>query len=91
MSLVYDVMNEAYYISTSQRAVSEAWVAKMEQAYQKAQISFKNDTDFIQVKKLYEKTVKKLEYNQKSLWRFFIGIGILMLVCFIVIGLAISK
>lgn len=81
----YNMMNEAY-INTSQRAVSEAWVAKMEQAYQKAQISFKNDEDFIQIRNLYEKTNKKLERNKKGLLKFFIGFGVLYIILFLIIG-----
>lgn len=40
-------------MTDSQKAVSDAWKAKFEQAYQKAQISFKNDKDFASLQALY--------------------------------------
>lgn len=37
-----------------------AWVAKFEQAYQKAQITLQNDPAFAQIKKIYKKTKKNI-------------------------------
>lgn len=40
--------------------IFEAWVAKFEQTYQKAQITLQNDASFTQIKEIYEKTEKAI-------------------------------
>lgn len=82
-------MGDQGVINASQRAVSEAWVAKMEQAYHKAKISFKNDPDFNEIKTLYEKTTNKLEKKKKGKVKFFMWFGIGYLIFFLIIGLII--
>ena len=82
-------MGDQGVINASQRAVSEAWVAKMEQAYHKAKISFKNDPDFNEIKTLYEKTTNKLERKKKGKVKFFMWFGIGYLIFFLIIGLMI--
>ena len=47
----------------SRKILSEAWLSKMKQAYEKARISFKNDEDFEHVKEIYES--KMSEINKK--------------------------
>lgn len=42
----------------NQKLMSQAWISKMEQAYQKAEILLKDDSSFGQIKKLYEEKVK---------------------------------
>lgn len=42
------------------RALSEAWLSKIEQAYGKAEALFKNDPDFAQFQKLYDSDKKEL-------------------------------
>lgn len=44
----------------SDKAIFEAWVAKYEQAYQKAQIALQSDPAFSQIEELYEKTEKTI-------------------------------
>lgn len=46
--------------------IFEAWVAKFEQAYQKAQITLRNDPVFVQVKDIYEKTEKTINIEKIS-------------------------
>lgn len=47
----------------SRKSLSEAWLSKMKQAYEKARLSFKNDEDFEHVKEIYESKLE--EINKK--------------------------
>ena len=46
--------------------VFEAWIAKFEQAYQKAQLTLKNDPVFSQIEEIYEKTEKTIALEKIS-------------------------
>lgn len=46
--------------------VFEAWIAKFEQAYQKAQISLQNDPAFTQIEEIYERTEKTIALEKIS-------------------------
>ena len=48
------------------KAISDAWEAKFEQAYQKAQISFQNEADFVEIEYLYEKTTAKIKNARRK-------------------------
>lgn len=43
---------------------ADAWLAKLEQAYQKARLSFGNDSSFSEISKLYESITKRAQLNQ---------------------------
>lgn len=45
--------------SSKERVITKAWMAKMDQVYQKAEIIFNNNTDLEQVREVYEKTKAK--------------------------------
>ena len=51
--------------NSPQRAVSDAWLAKFEQAYEKARFSFSDSPDFIKIKELYEKKMFQLEKEKR--------------------------
>lgn len=51
-------------ITASQRAVSDAWLAKFEQAYEKARFTFNTSTDFSNIEDLYRKRKKKLVWKK---------------------------
>lgn len=68
-------------VTASQRAVSDAWIAKFEQAYMKAEMSLKNTNDFIQIQKIYNKTIKKLKFEKLMLpMVIIVPIGILFVI-----------
>lgn len=48
------------------KARSEAWVAKVEQVYQKARISFGSDNDFQKIQDLYERVTQALYKAKKE-------------------------
>ena len=63
------------YVSESQKAVSDAWEAKFEQAYEKAKMSFGNVADFERFKDLYDR--KKLEIDKSKNEQRFAWLGTL--------------
>lgn len=47
-------------VGQSNRIVFEAWLAKFEQSYQKAKVSFENEEIFYKIDKIYQETEKKI-------------------------------
>lgn len=45
--------------------VSKAWLSKLEQVYQKAQITIKNSNDFNQIKNIYDNKKKEIKDKKK--------------------------
>lgn len=43
--------------------ISDAWLAKVEQSYQKAKLLFFNDADFSKIQKVYEQTYNKVKIS----------------------------
>ena len=43
------------------KSVFNAWIAKFEQCYQKAKLSFKQESDFVKIQAIYEKTQKEIK------------------------------
>lgn len=58
----------------SQRAISDAWLAKFEQAYEKARFSFSNSPDFIKIKELYGQKMNQLNKVKRGKKLFFISL-----------------
>lgn len=50
-------------------AVSDAWLAKFEQAYQKAKILFPEDPHFLEIQKLYSSIHKQIKRARTKTWR----------------------
>lgn len=50
----------------SEKSIFEAWVAKFEQTYQKANITLKNDSAFAQIQEIYEKAEKTITMEKIS-------------------------
>ena len=75
-------------LTASQRAVSDAWMAKFEQAYQKAKLSFGNSPDFININSIYEQKIKEMKRKKLELPLVIVGtIGIALLPWILVIAL----
>lgn len=58
-------MNSGNVNLTIQKTISDAWVAKMQQAYQKAEISFANEPIFASIQKMYYDKLKELKISVK--------------------------
>lgn len=53
--------------------VTKAWISKLEQVYQRAEISMGSQPDFAQIKSVYDR--KKEELKRKKVKGFMIGVG----------------
>lgn len=63
---LYGVENRAA-INSPQRLISDAWLAKFEQAYEKARFSFSGYPDFMNIiKEIYEKKMIQLEEEKRN-------------------------
>ena len=61
-------------ITASQRAVSDAWLAKFEQAYEKASFAFSTSSDFIGIKDIHDKKIKQLKRKKLEIPMLILGI-----------------
>ena len=52
---------DSYLYGGEQKEISEAWLAKIEQGYQKATMLFSGDAAFAQVQQLYEQTAQDID------------------------------
>lgn len=65
----------------------DAWRAKLEQAYQKARLSFGNDSSFSEINKLYESVTKREPLNQFMKKRYAFPIASLILgIALVIVG-----
>ncbi|MBQ7399472.1 MAG: zinc ribbon domain-containing protein [Clostridia bacterium] len=70
------------------KAVFDAWIAKFQQCYQKAKLSFKQESDFVKIQAIYEKTQKEIKkIRRKGPLRKTLII-VLPIVAFIVLNIA---
>ena len=71
--------------AASQKAVSDAWLAKFEQAYQKAKLLFGETQEFVNIQLLYESKMKEIAKKKRQFPLFIIALvgGILFLLVFI--------
>lgn len=81
----YDSSQFQGMMATSQRAVSDAWLAKFEQAYQKAQLLLNGSQELLIISELYERKVNEIQKKRRQLPTIFIGtiVGSLLLVILI--------
>lgn len=72
----YDSSQFQGMMATSQRSVSDAWLAKFEQAHQKAQLLFNDSQELMNINDLYERKIKEIQKKKRQLPMFFIfGFG----------------
>lgn len=83
--------NDFEQITMSQKAVSDAWEAKFEQAYEKAKLSFGDTPEFQKIQSIYEKKNGEISKSKKSRIYLWVGvIGGFVLVYVLLMGLLIS-
>ena len=58
--------------SSSDIAMSNAWLSKLEQAYQKASFMLGDDDAFEGIKELYDATMKKVRHAKRAMIRFWL-------------------
>jgi hypothetical protein len=71
-----EVYNSMKSHSESEKRLSNAWLAKMNQVYEKAKISYSNDKDFKQIAELYEKVNKGIEKSKRKKLYFYCGFAL---------------
>lgn len=65
--------------------VFKAWIAKFEQCYQKAKLSFRQESDFVKIQAIYEKTAKEIKrIRRKGPLGKFIKIGVPIIIVLVV-------
>ena len=79
-------------LNPSQREISDAWLAKFEQAYQKAQLMFGSSQEFMNIHLLFEKKQKEI---RKKKWQLPISLisvfgSIFLMLGFILLILALT-
>ena len=72
-------------LNPSQREISDAWLAKYEQAYQKALLMFGGTQDFLNIQSVYEKKMREIQKRKRQIPLLIIGCvgGSLLLVALI--------
>lgn len=88
---LYDENGNQFKKNDARRAVSDAWKAKFEQAYQKAKILFAGDPRLTEIQALYDATHQSIKKAKWKTWKF-VGIlwGILLVVFAIIITLSLT-
>lgn len=65
---VYGVNSGQYQtLNSAQREVSDAWLAKYEQAYQKARLMFGGTQDFLNIQGVYEQKMHEIQKKKRQL------------------------
>ena len=77
--------NDFDQIPEAEKALSDAWEAKMDQAYQKATIMFGHLPEFERVQKMYD--TKRQQIHKAKLMRLVFWIGVPAAVLIVVFGL----
>lgn len=74
-----------------EKTLSEAWLAKLEQAHLKALLTFGNSQEFLTIQNIYENKVKEIKKNKKKRTRsiLLLVLGITISALFVVIVLPI--
>lgn len=69
MILASSNIDENIFYDSSQKEITTAWIAKFEQAYQKAQFTLKDNPDFQQIKSIYDKKKKEIRKSKAKFAR----------------------
>lgn len=65
---VYGINSQRYQaINPAQREISDAWLAKYEQAYQKARLMFGGTQDFLNIQGVYEQKMREIKKRKWQL------------------------
>ena len=79
-SMAYDSSQFQGMLVASQKAVSDAWLAKFEQAHQKAKLTFGNSSEFLYLDDLYTKKMKELKWKKLQFPLFIVGLIIFLFI-----------
>lgn len=71
-------------LSPAEAMRSRAWMAKLEQAYQKASITMESDSGFARCEEIYRKTSRKVLHARRAQIYLFVGVALVWIVAIIV-------
>lgn len=71
----------------AQRELSDAWLAKLEQAYQKAQLMFPSSPEFQNIESIYNQKLKQIKKEKRKILYIIIGPIIVFVVLMIFCGI----
>ena len=86
-------MNSSRYqmLNPAQREISDAWLAKYEQVYQKAQLMLGSTQDFLNIQVVYEQKMREIKKKKRQITLFVIGMVSFYLLIIIFMLLVIFK
>ncbi len=82
---VYDGSNG--YVPEGQKVVADAWMSKMDQAYEKAKLLLNNDAEIDQIERIYLSVNKRVKSEKTRIWRL-LGIIYGVIIGFVVLVVA---
>ena len=85
--MAYDSSQFQGIMTASQRAVSDAWLSKFEQAYQKANLMFGSSQEFLNVQIMYQQKMKEISKKKKQFPIFIVCCFLSLPLCLIFIWL----
>ena len=83
---VYGMDSQRYQmLEPGRRELSDAWLAKLDQAYEKAKLIFGTTPEFISKQSMYEKKIRRLKWKKFELLFIVVGLfAFLVLECLII-------
>lgn len=95
----FSTMNNPNVYDSSKKAVSNAWMVKFEQAYQKGQLMFGNTPELLNLHQMYVEKKKSIKRKKNGVWKvlgityggLFAIAGIILIVVFSSMSISESK
>lgn len=69
------------FYDPARRELSDAWLAKLEQANQKAEILFGQAPEYIPIQNIYRKKIAAIKKQKRQLVWLLLGLGGMLLIC----------
>ncbi len=80
-------INAGVYQKSSTNSLSDAWMAKAEQAYHKAELTFGDDPDFQNIRNVYEGKMKEVKRSKRSTNLGLLGSGGFLIVIILILAI----
>lgn len=87
---VYDTGGNQFKENDARLAISNAWKAKLEQAYQKAKLVFVDDPRMSDIQAMYDSVHKSINKAKWKTWKF-VCVSYVILIGFILIGFVVTS
>jgi hypothetical protein len=70
------VYNNSY--NTTEKSISNAWLAKTKQVYHKAKLSLGTEPEFSEIQKIYDEKMKDVKKSKREPWLAVVGCFVLL-------------